>query len=251
MHVLQGHFGSVRSVAFSPDGKRIVSGLDDTIQLWDAELGEVIGMPLQGHFRLVRSVAFSPDGRRVVSESFDRTIQLWDAESHEVIGKPLQGHSGMVSSVAFWPDATCVVSGSLDGTIRLWDAEWVIPPQGHSNLISALGDEHMAPGSGDNTVQVEHAQLEMTTDQPGHQSVSMVDFDTHFSSLFTDDCTLREDGWMTTPTEELLFWVPAENRVGFVWPRSMLVQGADTNRTRINLRSFACGLEWENCRKPS
>jgi WD40 repeat protein len=47
LQVLQGHSNSGLSVAFSPDGKCIVSGSDDgTIRLWDAALGEAIGKPL-------------------------------------------------------------------------------------------------------------------------------------------------------------------------------------------------------------
>ena len=71
--VLQGH-DVVHTVAFSPDGRHIVSGSDDrTIQLWDAQTGSKVGNPLQGHTFSVWSVAFSPDGRHIVSGSLDET----------------------------------------------------------------------------------------------------------------------------------------------------------------------------------
>jgi len=74
---LHGHSGSVECVAFSADGKRIMSGLEyKTIRLWDAEMGEPLQAPLEGHQDPVLSVAFSPDGKRIVSGSFDKTIQL-------------------------------------------------------------------------------------------------------------------------------------------------------------------------------
>ena len=64
---LKGHSFSVDSVAFSPDGKRIVSGsADNTLRLWDVETGKPIGEPLTGHRKEVDSVAFSPDGKRIV-----------------------------------------------------------------------------------------------------------------------------------------------------------------------------------------
>ena len=78
----QGHTSSVWSVAFSPDGRHIVSGSSDrTIQLWDAQTGGQVGNPLQGHTFSVWSVAFSPDGRHIVSGSGDGTIRLWDAQT--------------------------------------------------------------------------------------------------------------------------------------------------------------------------
>ena len=73
--VFQGHTFSVNTVAFSPDGRHIVSGSGDkTIRLWDAQTGVQVGNPLQGHTNFVNSVAFSPDGRHIVSGSADGTI---------------------------------------------------------------------------------------------------------------------------------------------------------------------------------
>ena len=69
-------------MAFSPDGKRIVSGsCDNTVRVWDADTGQPVGQPLTGHTDAVTSVAFSPDGKRIVSGSDDKTVRVWDADT--------------------------------------------------------------------------------------------------------------------------------------------------------------------------
>jgi WD40 repeat protein len=77
MVVLQGHTGALRSAAFSPDGKRVVTAsLDQTARLWDVETGKEI-VALRGHTNAAWSATFSPDGKRVATASEDR-ITLWD-----------------------------------------------------------------------------------------------------------------------------------------------------------------------------
>ncbi|KAG9018784.1 POC1 centriolar protein A, partial [Serendipita sp. 407] len=74
VNILSGHIDTIFSVAFSPDGRRIVSGSDDkTVRIWDAETGQQLGSSLEGHDGGVTPVAFSPDGRRIVSGSYDKT----------------------------------------------------------------------------------------------------------------------------------------------------------------------------------
>ena len=120
---LKGHDNYVLSVAFSPDGSKIVSGSSDkTIRVWDASTGVEMLPPLRGHDSWVESVAFSPDGSKIVSGSRDNTIRVWDASTGVEMLPPLRGHDDWVESVAFSPDGSKIVSRSHDKTIRIWDA---------------------------------------------------------------------------------------------------------------------------------
>lgn len=68
----------VESVAYSPDGSKILTGcFDSNAGLWDVSSGTLIRV-FSGHSRGISSVAFSPDGSKVVTGSFDRTATLWD-----------------------------------------------------------------------------------------------------------------------------------------------------------------------------
>jgi serine/threonine protein kinase len=113
---LYGHTHWVESVAFSPDGTRIVTGSgDNTAKVWDARTGTT-QLELKGHTSAVSSVAFSPDATRIVTGSFDNTAKVWDARN----GTPLlelKGHTGQVLSVAFSTDSTRMMTGSDDHTM--------------------------------------------------------------------------------------------------------------------------------------
>ena len=64
-------------MAFSPDGKTVLTGSDDkTARLWDAATGQPLGPPMK-HQGAVRAVAFSPDGKTIVTGSDDKTARLW------------------------------------------------------------------------------------------------------------------------------------------------------------------------------
>ncbi|HEU5443222.1 MAG TPA: serine/threonine-protein kinase, partial [Steroidobacteraceae bacterium] len=76
---LIGHTDRVRSVAYSPDGRRLVTASHDgTARVWDAATGRQI-LVLEGHGGPVISAAFSPDDHRIATGSFDKTARIWDA----------------------------------------------------------------------------------------------------------------------------------------------------------------------------
>src|SRR5258706_15638863 len=99
-HSSELHTHSVLSVAYSPDGRHIISGSHDyTIRTWDAKTGAPVGDPLKGHTRSVMSVAYSPDGRHIISGSHDNTIRTWDADAGAAVGEAFEGHIHSVLSV--------------------------------------------------------------------------------------------------------------------------------------------------------
>jgi WD40 repeat protein len=149
---------TVYSVAFSPDGKSVVSGgLDGTVVLWDVARGKEIAR--MTHEDWVYSVAFSPDGAYVLSAG-NLMVCVWEVPSGSKIACMLHEndvtsatispdgnyvasaagriayvwnaatgtqvshvtHEDVVSAIAFRADAKTVVSGSLDGTALLWEA---------------------------------------------------------------------------------------------------------------------------------
>jgi hypothetical protein len=103
----------ITSVAFSPDGARVLAGSwDNTARLWDAATGKEI-RSFKGHEGHVNAVAFSPDGARVLTRSWDKTARLWDAATGKEI-RAFKAHERVVSSVAFSPDGARVLTESAD-----------------------------------------------------------------------------------------------------------------------------------------
>jgi len=105
------HSSIITSVAFSPDGTKIVSGsFDKTIKVWDSGGQEPSNLPslaktdallaclsdklellsekTNAHSEYIRSVAFSPDGTKIVSGSGDKTFKFWDSGASEPLNRP-------------------------------------------------------------------------------------------------------------------------------------------------------------------
>ncbi|MFO1501293.1 MAG: protein kinase [Verrucomicrobiota bacterium] len=155
LFTFRGHAAAVRSVAFSPDGRRLVTVSDDqTVKVWEADTGRELP-PLRGHTNQVTSAVFSPDGNHIATASWDETARIWDASTGQEVRR-LVGHGSRLSAVAFSPDGKRVATASWNSTAKLWDADTgkeLLTLAGHNGSVSAVAfsadSERVATGSED------------------------------------------------------------------------------------------------------
>ena len=137
-----GHTAPVHAVAFSPDGRFILSASgatklgqvgdslpgvpgkpDNSLRLWDVKTGQELRR-FPGHSEAVLCAAFSPDGRRVLSGAADRILRLFDAHTGKEIRR-FTAHTAAIQCVAFSAEGRRALSGGGrgDGSVRLWDVD--------------------------------------------------------------------------------------------------------------------------------
>lgn len=164
--ILDGHDGSVGSVAFSPDGEMLATGSsDNSVILWDisnprfpSELAT-----LEGHNGSVSNVAFHQTRKILASGSSDNSVILWDINEPGVQSQltRLEGHSRGVNTIAFSPDLETLASGSDDNTIVLWKFNNLTTPaqldtlKGRGSIVYSIvfrsDGEIMVSGGNDNS----------------------------------------------------------------------------------------------------
>ncbi|OJW12373.1 MAG: hypothetical protein BGO49_21205 [Planctomycetales bacterium 71-10] len=125
------HSDVVTSVAFSPDGRRLVSGgWDGLVKLWDLRDGAAtprLARVMRGKWDEVEAVAFGPDGRTIagLGVGWDgapySAVTVWDGDARR--GRVLLRTPGKVDAMAFSPDGrTLATAGGESRTVTLWDA---------------------------------------------------------------------------------------------------------------------------------
>jgi WD40 repeat protein len=127
--VICGCKDDVNTFAYSPDGRRIVSG-DGTFRLWDAKSGAMLAVLHARNTGYDYHITFSPDGGRIAitRAAFDEPryrdfkILVWDAERGIKLAV-LRGHSGNFLCTTYSPDGQQIATGSEDSTVCVWDAE--------------------------------------------------------------------------------------------------------------------------------
>jgi WD40 repeat protein len=110
------HDGDVTAVLFSPNGKYVLSQGGTSARVWEALSGKEVARII--HHDPFYSIAFSPDSKYVVTGSMDNSACVWEARTGKEVTCMI--HNGPVYSVDFSPDSKHVVSAGFDGTVRVW-----------------------------------------------------------------------------------------------------------------------------------
>jgi tricorn protease-like protein len=179
-----GHMANIKGLAFTPDGKFVVSaGEDKVIRVWDWRVGETVrtirGESNRGDEGKIYAMALSPDGRWLAVGGWTQNneIRLYDFASGELKAL-LNGHGNAVLGLAFSPDSRKLISGSGDFDAIIWDVKTqtlLHRLKGHGAEIYAVGftpDGRLAvTGSYDNTLRLwnvdDGARLESMTGHGG------------------------------------------------------------------------------------
>ncbi len=154
LRVFGGHQKRIRCVAFSPDGRQILTGSNDgTARLWESASGRLL-LSFVGHKASVSCVAFSADGQFVVTGSDDETIRIWERHIG-TLRFCLDKHTAGITSIACSTDGRELISGSNDRSVRIWDmhegkqkTSWQAPMR-IGALALAAGRQWIVIASGD------------------------------------------------------------------------------------------------------
>ncbi|MFV1967350.1 MAG: protein kinase [Pirellulaceae bacterium] len=197
LHTLRGHTSQVWSVAFSRDGKTLVSGeWRDRIKIWDVPTGQLRSTLALETFA-AKSIAFSPDGSTMAVGGGDwdeGEVKLWNTTAGRELAT-LGGQPTVVCTVAFSPDGTLLATGDFDGAVRLWDVatgKEFGGPAGHPLSVFSVtfspDGKTLASGSLDRTVKLWHV--------PTGDELSVIEAGVPITSLvfFPDGQTLAGGG---------------------------------------------------------
>lgn len=164
---LTGHREHVIAVAFSPDGRMLLSASVDKLRVWDTQTG-TLKQTLTGNRVPAHALAFSPDGKILAGAGGMRVgnedtgvgaINLWDVQTGTLM-QTLKTSAG-INSIAFSVDGKILACGVDDNTVQLWDTQTSTLKQtltGHSKQVESVAfspdGKTLASGSADHAVKL-------------------------------------------------------------------------------------------------
>lgn len=162
--VKAAHLSLVDSMAYSPDGKWLVSGAFQEVNVWDITTGQ-LRRKITGFAYNVVSVAFSSDSKLFAVAGGEPTVEgevkVFEVASWNQIMDVKNGHSDTVYGVCFSPDNKMIATASADKFIKVWEvpsAKFVKSFEGHTHHVLDIGwspdGKLLASAGGDNTVKV-------------------------------------------------------------------------------------------------
>ncbi|GAA0891730.1 hypothetical protein GCM10009122_14090 [Fulvivirga kasyanovii] len=117
--IQRGHYAAIKAVAFTPDGKYLLTGSrDKSIKLWDVASGRELRSFL-GHKGTVNDIDVTDDGKYFVSSSADNTAKLWEITTGKMI-RDFVGHKDIMTTVDLSPDGTKLITAGYDWVSMLW-----------------------------------------------------------------------------------------------------------------------------------
>ena len=130
------HYEQVWSLAWSSDQKKLITGSDPSIRIFDTATWQQIAI-LEGHTGLVRSLSLFQNDRLLASASEDGTVCLWNLDTNLQVGPPLE-HESSVISAAIAADGKLLVTGCADNNAYVWDIHSTLKDAGLEELLSIL-----------------------------------------------------------------------------------------------------------------
>jgi WD40 repeat protein len=128
------HNHSVDSLTWTSDGKKLISGSDELIRIFDTATWQQIAI-LEGHTSVVSAISLSQNNRFLASVSDDKTACLWNLDANLQVGPPLEHEEGLYSA-GISPDGKALVTGCRDGNLYTWDVHAILKEAGLEGLLS-------------------------------------------------------------------------------------------------------------------
>jgi WD40 repeat protein/serine/threonine protein kinase len=118
--VLTAHLSPFRSLAWSLDGKRLVTDfpLRHALRIWELSLSQARGRFLEGSEGTVYAVAWSPDGRSLAAGDAAGVLRLWSEDGTP--GRVFRSEAGSINAVAWSPDSRRLAVGDANNTVHLY-----------------------------------------------------------------------------------------------------------------------------------